>query len=73
MRVFDVEILKYLDRKGAIFLIGRYCLQDLPEGVDEVWYDELVLFIDRVSVFLVLLPEDPSVDSFGDGDLLLLE
>lgn len=73
MRVFDVEILKYLDWKGAILLIGGYGLQDLPEGIDEVWYDELVFFSDSVSIFFVLLTEDPSVDSLGDGDLLLLE
>lgn len=71
--VLDVEILQYLEREGAVVLSGGDCLQDFPEGVDEVGDDELVLLSDGVAVLIVLLAEYPPIDALGNGYLLLLE
>jgi hypothetical protein len=73
MRVFDVEVLEYLEWKGAVILVGGYCLQYLLECVDDVGDDKLVLFSDGVSVLIILLSEDPSVDPLRDRNLLLFK
>lgn len=68
-----VEILKDLERKGAVVFLGWYGLEDLLEGVDDIRDDKLVLFVDCITVLLVLLTEDPAIHSFCYGDFLFLE
>lgn len=73
MRMLYVEVLKDLERKGAVVFLRWYGLEDLLEGMDDVGDDELVLFVDCVAILLVFLTEDPAIHSFCNGYLLLLE
>lgn len=73
MRMLYVEVLKYLERKGAVVFLGRYGVEDLLEGVDDIRDDKLVLFVDCITILLVFLTEDPAIDSLRYRYLLLLE
>lgn len=73
MRVLNVEVLEYLERKSAVVLLSGNGLQDLLEGVDDVGDHELVLLVDCVAVLFILLAENPAIHPLSYRYLLLLE
>lgn len=73
MRVFDIKILQDLKRKGAILFACGYGLEYLLHGMDDIRNHKFVLLSYRVSILFVLLTEDPTINSLGYRDLLLLE
>lgn len=68
-----VKVLKDLEREGAVILLCWNSLQDLLECVYDVGNDELVLLVDCVTILLVFLTEDPTIDPLRNGNLLLFE
>ena len=73
IRVLHVEVLQYFEGQRARLLVSRLCAEDFLKGQDDEGEDELVLLVDEVLVLLVLLAEEPPVDSLGGRDLLLFE
>lgn len=73
MRMFNVEVLKNLQGECTVFLAGRYSLQDLSKGVNDIRYDELILFIDNIPILVIFFAENPSVHSLSNRNLLFFE
>jgi len=71
--MFDIEILKNLQRVGTILFSSWYCIEYLLKSLDYIFYDKLVFLVNKVAVLFIFFTENPSVHSFCYRYLFLSE
>lgn len=63
MFMFDVEVLEYLQGNCAVVFVCWNSAQDPLERPNDIGDNKLVFFSYKITVFLVLLPKQPTIHS----------